>query len=227
MFVLKLVRNALVSSLVCVMPLQYAFASTTQNNIKSKTSIFFETGYSRSKNMKKDYGAKMGSSLLLGFGAKYEAYKKINLGISVTQRTGYKFDKTVSDGSDVFRASQNIDIITVLPTISYDIISLLNSKVTPFVELGVGISQIKANTYHFENTTSLVPPSTTAPGDRKITFSYSAMLGSSFKINDSISVALGIRHINFGKVTTVLIGSGKEKGGAKANEFSTSLIINL
>lgn len=213
---LKVVKKYAVACVIFILPMQYSIAVVKKSEIAtSKSPIYLnlETGYSKSKNMKGTYGKNMGSSILVGAGIKYAIKDKIKLGVSFSQRAGYKFDTALSNR----QCSQDFDIVTVLPNISYDILSVMNNKVTPFVELGAGISQVKAGNYTITNFSTL------STGDKKNNFTYSAMLGVAFKASNALDIAVGARHINFGKVT----GGYNEKGRVKANEAILSLIINL
>ena len=189
------------------------------------TSIILESGYSRSMNMKGTYGNNAGKSLLYGIGVKHYIFDKTQLGLSLTQRSGYRYNKVIKTSQFV----QDIDVTTLLASVSYDIISLMDNKLTPFIELGVGISQIKPGPYTSKRTISPFS-SVTSFGNKKTNFAYSAMLGTTLALNNHLDFALGIRHINLGEATANLAqfsGSEFQKGKLKANEISVSLVIKL
>ena len=228
MFNLK--KYTTIIPIVLIAQFQCANAGTNLKNSENKAPFYLalETGYSKSMNMKGSYDLPMHNAMLIGLGLKYGIGEKCKIGLNISQRSGYRYDHYVEILSAAARSMQDIKIFSVLSTISYDIASFQDNKVIPFVELGIGVSQVDAGTY---TRTVDVIPAVSVPGQARYNLTYSAMLGLDFKITDSVRATLGLRNINFGKVTTVVTDSptsiSKETGKAKANEVSFSLMVKL
>lgn len=200
------------SAVICFMVLIYPW-ETYADNKQHDIFLHLDAGVSLSSNLKGDYQSNMGNSAIFGAGLKYQVAPKIKIGTSFAYRPNYEYKHKLSpEGIDV-NAAQKINTASFMMNVSYDILTI-KDKITPYVEIGAGVSRVQQRDYTLGNITS----------NGKIThnFTWNGGFGVAFKVQNSVSIDASYKYNDLGKIKQFIeAGSDSEveKGRMKANEF--------
>ncbi len=167
---------------------------------------------------KVDYLSKPNSSLVYGLGLGFKVSENIRTDITLNKREKYSyshFDSGVMESQDINSSSLMINGY-------YNFIN--NTDLTPYIMTGVGIAHNQAGKY----TMTFGSSEEFLPKHAKNNFAFQFGGGVGFKVIESISLDLGYKYVNLGKISTkrteVLAA---HKGGLTAHEVSVGLIYNF
>ncbi len=196
-------------------------ALATAEEKMGKTFLNVNTGLSLSNNLKGNYLNDMGNSVIIGVGVKHQIMPKLKLGADFSYRPGYKYSYMLPVN---FKGTQEINISSIILNATYDICTIQN-KITPYVELGVGISRISLGAYSLLDLDTGI--NKVYNGGIVNNFTSNAGIGFSFDVSEKTNIDLAYKYSYFGIVDKIVIHSNKEKGTLNANEFLISLSISI
>lgn len=188
-----------------------AFAENVPGSKDDKGYIRFDYGrasIAKANDGNRYEGAKFKNnhtiSAGVGFKIDDDMNNNIRTDLTITQRNFKLHNNTFeTQDNEVVQAirSQGIRSTAAMLNFYYDI--KLSDVFSPYLQVGAGIARNKAKTFSKIVGDSGGPYLTsTYPGKVSHNFAWQVGAGIAFKINDTVNLDLGYKHINLGKVKT-------------------------
>lgn len=133
----------------------------------------------------------------------------------------YKYNDSTSDEYSCISIKDyhTLSFYTLMLNNYYDF-ATIKDKFTPYIMAGAGVSRAKSTNINIQYTEHYADGNTTTPVPYQIkasnSFAYQIGLGFDIKVAKNVNMDFGIRHIQYGKVTTDALSITKEK--LKSNE---------
>lgn len=199
--------------LFCLMLLLQAWPSYADNISRNDFFLHLDTGLSSSRNMRGAYQTNADNSIIFGAGIKYQLLPKIKIGASFAYKPGHNYAKSYNNVSNIdykVHATQKFNIVSYMINASYDIIEI-GDKLTPYAEIGIGVSYIKFKNFMLdvykkdrpENRMYKNIRSMTSSGKTFTAFTMSAGVGLVYKMNNNMDVDINYKYNDFGKINYV------------------------
>jgi len=156
-----------------------------------------------------------------GFGLGYRFNSNLRAEVEYFYRAEFKYSTQTTDG--IANANQKLKTQTLMAQLFYDFAN--NTPITPYVFVGAGMSYHKTKA----NAELIAAPFFTYQGSNDDTeFAWSVGLGTSYTVNDDISLDFMYRYISLGEVEWKNNRTdGGDQGGSfadiTANEFLVSV----
>lgn len=149
------------------------------------------------------YGQKLARSELYGAGIGYVFNKNVRTDLTLTGRSSYKFSYSgkTNPGTDnefVINANQNISSTTLMLNTYYNV--PVNKTLSPYVNVGLGISQINAGSYSAVHSSSSNYDLVYSSGSNKdYNLAWNIGLGAQVKLTNNLACDAFFRFIDLGK----------------------------
>lgn len=198
-------------SLLTISFISGAFADNANSGQNDQGYVRFDYGkasIAKANDGNRYEGAKFKNNhtISVGVGFKVDEAMKNNIrtDLTITQRNFKLHNNTVEtqDNESVYAVrSQGIRSTAAMLNFYYDI--KLSEAFSPYLQIGAGIARNKAKTLSKIVSDAGGPYLTsTYPGKVSHDFAWQVGAGIVFKINDTVNLDLGYKHINLGKVKT-------------------------
>lgn len=144
-----------------------------------------------------------GKSSVFDFFAGYRADDWICLELGFLYRPGIRYEGQVNypDAGDNQPVRCDIKVLAGTFNVRFDLLSEPR-WFRPYVVLGAGISRNSTDDVYMTFPELERPHNFIVPGDSRYSFCCSAVLGNSFRINDSIAVEMEFHYTDFGVMET-------------------------
>ena len=174
----------------------------------------------------------LGSSDILGISVGKYFSESFRGEIGISQRKGFKYNTTVSDGTENYKADVESFAVFLNGYVDAQPISLLQTSVTPYFGVGVGISRNKMGSVDLI-TISDGDVFSKASSNTETEFAFKFAVGTLIKLSDNVSMDINYQYVDLGDIKSG-IGLTHSSNDMKApfngpeitsNEFNVGLQI--
>lgn len=244
-FLLAITTNNINAEWCCEQPMDASFYIKVGSGVSFSESANVVAEPPTWNQAIQGYNSKLGNRAIADFGIGLELMKQIDLELSVSSRSTFKYRKfqTPVGGGDSYTREFDLDVVPILFSVNLlgRNISCLNwdfacGQVYPVIGAGVGVSHLFITNYR---TTGLPPTGDSFPflsfsAENQYThrknFTYTVLFGLEYNYNDCWAISTGYRWFDAGKFkgprfqrvatgSAVDVGSEAWKMRFRANEW--------
>ena len=141
----------------------------------------------------------LGSSDILGISVGKYFSESFRGEIGISQRKGFKYNTTVSDGTENYKADVESFAVFLNGYVDAQPISLLQTSVTPYFGVGVGISRNKMGSVDLI-TISDGDVFSKASSNTETEFAFKFAVGTLIKLSDNVSMDINYQYVDLGDI---------------------------
>jgi opacity protein-like surface antigen len=141
----------------------------------------------------------LGDSNVLGIGAGTYFSESFSGEISISQRKGFKYNTTVSDATQKYTADVESLAVFINGYLNSQPLSILQTSVTPYLCLGVGVSRNKMGAVDITEV-STGDSLGNASSNTETEFASKIAIGALIKLSEDVSIDLNYQYVDLGKI---------------------------
>ena len=141
----------------------------------------------------------LGDSNVLGIGAGTYFSESFSGEISISQRKGFKYNTTVSDATQKYTADVESLAVFINGYLNSQPLSILQTSVTPYLGVGVGVSRNKMGAVDITEVSNGVSLGN-ASSNTETEFASKIAIGTLVKLSENVSLDLNYQYADLGKI---------------------------